>query len=274
MDTRFAKILPREQEEDLPGTPQEEFNAQRGVVPFERFNRRSSPHKDTLESALSSLLRSEDHELDQILRALDDLSTILKGRNFDSAQADEALKRAAVWAVQKSLLDREVRSLAITDDLTGFFNRRGFLAAAAQQLRLAHRDGRNVLLLFCDVDRLKEINDTYGHREGDFALIRAAAALEETFRDSDVLARLGGDEFGVLAWEASVPDTHAIFSRMVKNLEKANANQSRYQLTLSVGVARYDPRSPISLGELMAMADRDMYRHKNGKAYAACGQRR
>jgi diguanylate cyclase (GGDEF)-like protein len=233
------------------------------------IDRRSRPRVEAMESVLGSVLRSENNELDQILRALDDLTNIVRSRHFDSAAADEALKRAAVWAVQKSLLDREVRSLAITDDLTGFFNRRGFLAAAGQQLRLAHRDGRSVLLLFCDLDGLKKINDSFGHRDGDLALIRTADALEETFRDSDVLARLGGDEFAVLAWEASMPDTRAIFSRMEKNLQKANADEDRFKLTLSVGVARYDPQSRVALGELMAMADRDMYRHKNRRAVAA-----
>jgi diguanylate cyclase (GGDEF)-like protein len=233
------------------------------------MDRRSCSRAETMESVFASVLRSEDNELDQILRALDDLAEIVKSRHFDSAAADEALKRAAVSAVQKSLLDREVRSLAITDDLTGFFNRRGFLAAAAQQLRLAHRDGQNVLLLFCDVDGLKNINDTFGHRDGDLALIRTADALEETFRDSDVLARLGGDEFAILAWEASMPDTRAILWRMERKLHEANVDENRFKLSLSVGVARYDPQSPVALGELMAMADRDMYRHKNRRAFAA-----
>ncbi len=157
------------------------------------FSRRELPCKQTLESVLSSAFRSEDHELDQILRALDELSDIVKSKKLDPAAVHDALRRAAVWAVGKSLLDREVRSLAITDDLTGFFNRRGFLAAASQQLKLAQRDHLNVLLLFCDVDNLKAINDSFGHQEGDLVLVRAADALEETYRDSDLLARLGGD---------------------------------------------------------------------------------
>lgn len=237
------------------------------------INRGKHPRKETLESLLSSALRSEDSELDQILCALDDLSNIVKSENFDAVAADDAIKRAAVWAVKKSLLDREVRSLAITDDLTGFFNRRGFLASATHQLKLAHRDRQNVLLLFCDVDNLKGINDSFGHREGDLALIRTADALEETFRDSDVLARLGGDEFAVLAWEASLPNMQAIVSRMEKNLEKANADEFRYQLSLSVGVARFDPQSSASLAELMAGADQDMYKHKGRRLCAASLQR-
>jgi diguanylate cyclase (GGDEF)-like protein len=227
------------------------------------INRRKTLCKETLESILSSVLRSEDNELDQILRALSDLSKIVKSQSFDSAAIDDALKKAAIWAVEKSMLDREIRSLAITDDLTGFFNRRGFLAAAAQQLKLAHRDRLSVLVLFCDLDNLKGVNDSFGHREGDLALVRTADALEDTFRDSDLLARLGGDEFAVLAWEASLPDIRTILARLTKNLEKANATESRFKLSLSVGVARYDPQFPMTLSELMAKADQDMYRHKN-----------
>lgn len=233
------------------------------------FNRRSYPRRETLESVISSALRLEDNELDKILGALEDLSNIAKSQRFDAVAVDEALKRAAIWAVKQSLLDREIRSLAITDELTGFFNRRGFLAAATQQLKLAHRDRQNVLLLFCDVDHLKNINDTFGHKEGDAALIRTADGLEETFRNSDVLARLGGDEFAVLAWEASIPDLRTILARLEKNLLKASADEPRFKLSLSIGVARFDPQSPISLSELMSRADQDMYRHKNRCAYAA-----
>ena len=198
-----------------------------------------------------------------------DLSDIVKSQRLDSAAVNDALKKAAIWAVEKSLLDREVRSLAITDDLSGFFNRRGFLAAAAQQLKLAHRDSLNLLLLFCDLDNLKGINDSFGHHEGDLALVRTADALEETFRDSDLLARLGGDEFAILAWEATIPDMTAILARLVRNLDKANADESRYKLSLSVGVARYDPINPLPLAELMGRADHDMYQNKRLRAHAA-----
>ncbi|HUN63763.1 MAG TPA: GGDEF domain-containing protein [Candidatus Sulfotelmatobacter sp.] len=225
--------------------------------------------KESLESILSTAFRSEDNELDQIFRALDDLADIVKSQNLDSAEVHDALKRAAIWAVEKSLLDRELRSLAITDDLTGFFNRRGFLAAASQQLKLAQRDRQSVLLLFCDVDHLKRINDSFGHREGDLALVRTADALEETFRGSDILARLSGDEFAILAWEASVPNVRAMMSRLVKNIENRSAEEARYKLSLSVGVARYDPLFPVSLGELMAAADQDMYKHKRYHSCAA-----
>jgi diguanylate cyclase (GGDEF)-like protein len=207
-------------------------------------DRRKHPRKETLESLVASAFTSEDSELDKILRAFSDLSKTFKSGVVDPVAVDATLKRAALWAVQKSLLDREARSLAITDDLTGFFNRRGFLASVTQQLILAHRDNQSVLLFYFDVDHLKGINDSFGHRDGDLALVRTADALEETFRDSDVLARLGGDEFVVLAWEASIPHAQAILSRLEKHLEKVNAEEFCYKLSLSVGVARYDPPSP------------------------------
>jgi diguanylate cyclase (GGDEF)-like protein len=174
-------------------------------------------------------------------------------------------QQLAVWcAIKEILLEREPLSLAFTDDLTGLHNRRGFLALAGHQLKLARRNAQGLLLFFCDVDHLKEINDSYGHREGDLALIRAADALEQTFRDSDTLARLGGDEFGVVALEASSQNKEGILRRLKKNLEKSNAdaNEFRYELSLSVGVAGFDPTYFVSLEELMAQADQAMYEQK------------
>jgi two-component system cell cycle response regulator len=226
------------------------------------MNRGKSTPKETLESALYSALRSNDPELEQILSALEEISNGLKSGVLNARSLDNALQRAASCALRQSLIDREIRSLAVTDELTGLYNRRGFLASATHQLKLAHRHSENVLLLFCDVDNLKEINDAFGHQAGDMALVRAADALEETFRDSDILARLGGDEFAVLASDASFPNRHAIVPRIEKSLEKGNAEETRYELSFSIGVARFEPQTPVSLGELMARADQDMYVHK------------
>jgi two-component system, cell cycle response regulator len=164
---------------------------------------------------------------------------------------------------------RDLRYLALTDDLTCLYNRRGFFAAATHQLKLARRNAQGLLLFFCDVDDLKTINDSYGHREGDLAIVRAADALERTFRGSDILARLGGDEFAVLAMEASTQSEEVILLRLEKSLKKSNANQSRYKMSLSVGLARFDPKHPVSLGALMAQADRAMYEGKRNRP-AAC----
>ena len=254
----------------FPGVPEgmslAKLRSNARVVPIDRG---MGTRKESLESLLSSALRSEDTELDQILSAVEEISNSVKSGALNARSVETALQRAASCALKQSLLDREVRSLAITDDLTGLYNRRGFLASATHQLKLAHRNMQNLLLLFCDLDNMKGINDSFGHREGDLALIRTADALEETFRDSDLLARFGGDEFAVLASEASIPNRQAIVTRVAKSLGKANAEEPRYKLSLSIGVARFDPESAISLGELMARADRDMYRHKKYRARSA-----
>ena len=93
-------------------------------------------------------------------------------------------------------------------------------------------------------------------------MIRAAEALTETFRDSDILARLGGDEFAVLASDASIGSRQVIVPRIEKSLEKANIAESRFKLSFSIGMARFDPSSACTLGELTAHADWDMYLHK------------
>lgn len=235
------------------------------------MGRKNSPQENGLAENLSSALQAADSEFGQILQEVDEISKLLKSDRPDT-QTMRVATHPAVWgAVKQALLDRELRYLAITDDLTCLFNRRGFFAAATHQLKLAQRSGQKLLLLFCDVDNLKKINDCYGHREGDLALIHIADGLEQTFRDSDIVARLGGDEFVVLATEASVQTSEVLLRRLEKALKKSNAGESRYQLSLSVGVARFDPKRAISLGELMAQADEAMYQQKRIRQGASDG---
>jgi len=226
------------------------------------MSRKNSPAENGLEENLSSALQAADSEFGQILQEVDEISKLLKSEHPD-AQTVRVATHPAVWgAVKQALLDRELRYLALTDDLTCLFNRRGFFAAATQQLKLAQRNGQSLLLLFCDVDNLKKINDTYGHREGDLALIRTADALEQSFRGSDILSRLGGDEFVVLASETSNQTQEIILRRLEKNLKKSSVPEPRYALSLCVGVARFDPKCAITLGELMVQADKAMYEKK------------
>jgi len=119
-----------------------------------------------------------------------------------------------------------------------------------------------MMLFVMDVDRLKQINDSFGHFEGDRALKRTADVLEETFRDSDVVARLGGDEFAVLAIEATGHSEVTIKARLFECLKSISAEPSPYELSLSVGLARFDPSNRTSIGELMVKADQAMYEQK------------
>ena len=220
---------------------------------------------DSVEDMLSSALVAQDKELAHILQEVDKISKTLKSASPDTRTLSHTLQRTVMCAVKQSLLDRELRSLALTDDLTCLYNRRAFLALAGQQLRVARRNAQGLLLFFADVNNLKEINDTYGHREGDLALLRAADALEQTFRNSDVIARLAGDEFAVLALEAACENREVILRRLEENLNSSSTDEPRYKLSLSVGMARFDPKRPISLGKLISIADEAMYEHKKSR---------
>lgn len=229
---------------------------------------RRRPSVSSLEEVLTSALLAGDNELGDIVHEVDQISRVLKSSSPDS-QSLRVATHPAVWnAVKHALLDRELRYLALTDDLTCLYNRRAFFAAAAHQLKLAHRNGQSMFLFFCDLDNLKKINDSFGHHEGDLALVRAADAIEEAFRDSDILARLGGDEFAVLATTRSGENARILLDRLDHSLKKANAVEPRYSLSLSVGVARFDPKKRVSLGELMAEADKAMYEQKRSRLQA------
>jgi len=162
--------------------------------------------------------------------------------------------------------EEALRALSLIDDLTGLYNRRGFSALAQQELKKANRMKRGMLLLFADVDDLKKINDSFGHQEGDLALIDTANILKETFRDPDIIARIGGDEFVVLATETSASSADILTARLKERLKAANRKETRrYELSISIGIVQYNPEQPCSIDELLAQADKLMYEQKRNK---------
>jgi diguanylate cyclase (GGDEF)-like protein/PAS domain S-box-containing protein len=164
---------------------------------------------------------------------------------------------------ERNKAQEELRSLSLVDDLTGLLNRRGFLTVAQQTLTLAPRLEGPLLLIFADLDGMKTINDTLGHREGDRALIDTAKILRKTYRDSDIIARLGGDEFTVLAMGNSRGDTAVLAARLLDQVDAHNAMGHRpYHLSISVGIVPYDAESRQPLDELIALADAAMYENK------------
>lgn len=167
---------------------------------------------------------------------------------------------------QLEFAEAELRSLSLTDDLTGLRNRRGFLVHAEEHLKAARRTGKEFLLLYADMDGLKKINDTLGHAEGSRAIVRTAQILRQTFRESDIVARLGGDEFTMLAKDVPGGTLEAITTRLQENLSNYNAGrQHSYELSLSIGVLRVMPDSSATVEELLARADQLMYEQKRAK---------
>ena len=164
-------------------------------------------------------------------------------------------------------VQEELRALSLMDELTGLYNRRGFLTLARQQLKMADRMHRGLFLLFSDLDDLKNINDDYGHPEGDRALENVAGILKDTFREPDILARIGGDEFVVLAIEGtSAGSSEVLSSRFFNQLEAFNEKEERpYRVSVSLGIVRQMPGEATTIEELMAQADRLMYEKKRQK---------
>jgi diguanylate cyclase (GGDEF)-like protein len=170
---------------------------------------------------------------------------------------------------ERKRMEHEYRAMSLIDELTGLYNRRGFLTLARKQLHVADRTRRSLLLVFADLDGMKEINDTYGHCEGDYALVETASILQQTFRESDILARLGGDEFVVLAIQTSGNTPDSVMARLQANIAHHNRKQKHpYELAVSLGVARYDPRRRCSIETLLSRADQRMYEHKKAKPAA------
>jgi len=154
----------------------------------------------------------------------------------------------------------------MVDDLTGLYNRRGFFNLSQRQMKIAERTKKHMLLFFADLDNMKHINDTLGHQRGDDALVEMAVVLKETFRESDIIGRIGGDEFAILAIDTTHKSRKALMERLRKSLKAHNRLEARnYTLSLSVGIAHYDPGNPSSLDELMAKADTLMYKEKKRK---------
>jgi len=162
--------------------------------------------------------------------------------------------------------EEELRTLSMIDALTGLYNRRGFLDVAEKQLKISNRLKTEALVFYIDLDGMKWINDKLGHKEGDVALARTAGILKDTFRESDFIGRIGGDEFVILATATHQNYVNVIIKRLKERLDIHNARvKQQYKLSLSMGMASYDPEHHRLIGELIEQADKAMYLQKNAK---------
>ncbi len=158
----------------------------------------------------------------------------------------------------------ELQQMALTDELTGVRNRRGFLLLADHGWRLARRARVRCLLMFIDVDGLKHVNDTQGHRTGDELLVDAARILTDVFRETDVIGRVGGDEFAILELVDSVEPADAGSKRLKAQIEEFNRKAAKpYRLAMSYGIEELPVTAEMSLEMLLARADAAMYERKH-----------
>jgi diguanylate cyclase (GGDEF)-like protein len=163
-------------------------------------------------------------------------------------------------------INEELKSLVLNDELTNLYNRRGFYTLAEHSIKVGQRDNKDIMVLFADIDGMKEINDNFGHQEGDRALKTVAGILKDTFRTSDIVARIGGDEFAALSLQTSWDNADVLAERLQKNLNAFNDKKMlRYSLSVSTGLAVFSDGYHYTVAEMLQNADEMMYMNKRNK---------
>jgi diguanylate cyclase (GGDEF)-like protein len=178
----------------------------------------------------------------------------------------ERVRELEAAIVERQRAEDELRNLTMTDHLTGLYNHRGFFTLADHYAKTAHRTSQSSLLIYADMDGLKQINDRFGHTEGSLAIAKTAEILRQTFRDSDIIARLGGDEFVILTTDVSACELDGILGRLRENFRRYNEQGNHsYRLALSIGIVRMEHNTDSTIEELIARADVAMYEDKRSK---------
>jgi diguanylate cyclase (GGDEF)-like protein len=157
----------------------------------------------------------------------------------------------------------ELRRLAITDELTGLFNRRHFLQLIERELGRFERYGRPLSLLMLDIDHFKRVNDRFGHAAGDVVLKSIAQSCREALRGTDTIARIGGEEFAVVTCETPLAEAAAVAERIRQHIAGVPIPYDAQQLTVTVslGVAEAGPQRQ-TIDDILEAADRALYEGK------------
>jgi diguanylate cyclase (GGDEF)-like protein len=203
------------------------------------------------ETPVIVLTGPDDHRLAAEAIRLGAQDYIVKGKS-----SSELVLRSIRYSVERHRMAVMLHHAAFVDELTGLYNRRGFLRLAGHQISLSRRKGRGYSLTFADVDGMRQINDQHGRQEGDEALVRAAELLRASYRESDVIGRIGGDEFVALAIETDAEDEEPIRERLLRGIASYN-NRSRkpYALGMSLGVIHLEHDTQEPLEDLLTRAD-------------------
>jgi len=188
-------------------------------------------------------------------------------RQFTQADAELLTLFAdqATVAVENARLLEEVQRLAITDHLTGIYNRRQLFELGARELLRAQRFAHPLSVLMLDIDRFKTVNDSYGHAAGDEVLRQVAQHCAHFIRDFDVLARYGGEEFAILLPETDADGAWRLGERLRESLadKEMRAGEALVHVTISLGVAVNRQSGDVQLFEqLIDQADRALYAAK------------
>ncbi|KAJ52622.1 diguanylate cyclase (GGDEF)-like protein [Clostridium tetanomorphum] len=163
-------------------------------------------------------------------------------------------------------LCRQIRRLelkASIDSMTGVLNRGFGLKKLKEAMKYSTLNRHNLVICFIDIDKLKNINDTFGHSEGDRLLKKVTEVIKECIRDYDFIFRVGGDEFILVFNNAKKYEIKAITNDINKKLEYINKKEEfKYSISISMGFAKFDFNKNMTLENLIKEADRQMYKNK------------
>lgn len=196
------------------------------------------------------------------------LSTAIRSAlAFAEKQAAEERLNDALYDLERS--NKKLSDISKTDELTGLYNRRGFISLGQQTIDLALRMGKSGLVVFSDMDGLKGINDTLGHEAGDRAIVAMGSILRKIFRNLDIVARLGGDEFAVVAADINSSFVATLRERLDRMLRLFNETSGEsFTLSLSLGAVEFTGSENNNLEKLLSSADSVLYEEKRLKKEA------
>lgn len=178
----------------------------------------------------------------------------------------EFVSNQIATAIERKRMEEELKRLAHYDTLTGAYNRGYGLELLQRQLKLSKRDKSPLLLAYSDLDNLKDINDEFGHKEGDSVMVQVAKLFKSILREVDIITRMGGDEFLVIFLDSTLKEILIIRERLSKELTRLNQiSKKPYKIEFSTGFSNYDPANPQSMDELIRIADQMMYEEKKRK---------
>jgi diguanylate cyclase (GGDEF)-like protein len=195
------------------------------------------------------------------------ISIARRSGDFTSEQRDllAYLTTQAAVSLENADLHRRISRQAITDELTGLSNVRHFHELLDQEIERAQRFNNHIGLVMVDIDNFKQVNDTYGHPQGDLVLKEVARVLAEQSRDIDYPARYGGEEMSVILPQTDIGGAAMLAERMREAIEELRVRRldgdGVLQLTASFGVAAL-PGSATDKRYLIAVADEALYRAK------------
>ena len=185
---------------------------------------------------------------------------LVKGK-FDAS----LLQRTIRFAYERHQLQQTVRRLAVIDELTGLYNRRGFQSLHQDIFQKVDQFASMGFLCYFDLDDFKPINDRFGHQAGDNALVEFAGLLKMNFRKNSQLARLGGDEFVALGVNTENVTMESCVRNLRQALELRNQDDPPYRLATSIGMTAFRPGQHPMLDQLLEQADKALYIEKQKK---------